>query len=292
MTAGCEGTVKSSAVIDRHYRHKYRVVGANRYRLAETLDNWLVNWLEKIIAAKDDEIFAAKKRVREFRALAEERRDFRDFAVAIQRSDRVRIIAETKKASPSAGVIEANYDPVETAKNYEANGADAISALTEQNYFDGKPGHLTAARQAIALPILRKDFIIDKAQVFESVAIGADALLLIVAALKPEQLSVLHHVAMTHKMSVLVEVHTRDEIGMAVDAGAKIIGINNRDLSTLEVDLATTEKLLPEIPQGITIVSESGIRTMANLKRMAAYPIDAILVGEGLMRGEISIEGL
>ena len=124
----------------------------------------------------------------------------------------------------------------------------------------------------MALPVLRKDFIIDEAQILESLAIGADALLLIVAALKPEQLSALHHFATTHKMSVLVEVHTRDEIGMAVDAGAKIIGINNRNLTTLEVDLATTEKLLPEIPRGITIVSESGIRTRADLKRMAACP--------------------
>jgi len=151
---------------------------------------------------------------------------------------------------------------------------------------------LIAVRQAIALPVLRKDFIIDEAQILESVAIGADGLLLIVAALKPQQLNVLHQLATTHKLSVLVEVHTRDEIGMAVDAGAKIIGINNRNLATLEVDFATTEKLLPEIPQGITIVSESGIRTMADLKRMAAYPIDAVLVGEGLMRGEVSIENL
>jgi indole-3-glycerol phosphate synthase len=149
---------------------------------------------------------------------------------------------------------------------------------------------LIAVRQAVALPVLRKDFIIDEAQILESLAIGADALLLIVAALKPEQLNALHHFATTHKMSVLVEVHTRDEIGMAVDAGAKIIGINNRNLTTLEVDLATTEKLLPEIPQGITIVGESGIRTRADLKRMAACPVDAILVGEGLMRGDLSLE--
>src|SRR5437660_7841063 len=262
----------------------------NRYCLAETLDNWLVNWLEKIIAAKGDQILAAKKRVGEFRVLAEQRRDFRDFAAAIQRSGRVRIIAETKKASPSAGVIETNYDPVETAKNYEANGADAISVLTERNSFGGAPEHLTRVRAAIGLPVLRKDFIIDEVQILESVAIGADALLLIVAALKPEQLNALHHLARTHKMSVLVEVHTRDEIGMAVDAGAKIIGINNRNLTTLEVDLATTEKLLPEIPRGITIVGESGIRTTPDLKRMAAYPLDAVLVGEGLMRGNLSLE--
>ena len=248
-----------------------------------------MNWLEKIIAAKSDEIATAKKRIREFCALAEQRHDFRDFAAAIQRRDRVRIIAETKKASPSAGVIEANYDPVETAKNYEANGADAISVLTEQNYFDGKTEHLTAVRQAIALPVLRKDFIIDEAQVLESIAIGADAVLLIAAALKPERLCALHDYATTNKLSALVEVHTRGEIDLAVNAGAKIIGINNRNLATLEVDLATAEKLLPEIPQGITIVSESGIRTMADLKRMAAYPLDALLVGEGLMRGELSL---
>jgi len=249
-----------------------------------------VNWLEKIIAAKADEIAAAKKSAREFRVLAKRRRDFRDFAAAIQRRDRVRIIAETKKASPSAGLIVGNYDAVETAKNYAASGANAISVLTEQNYFGGQPEHLMAVRQAVALPVLRKDFIIDEAQILESVAIGADALLLIAAALKPQQLNALHHFATTHKMSVLVEVHTRDEIGMAVDAGAKIIGINNRNLMTLEVDLATTEKLLPEIPRGVTIVGESGIRTMANLKRMAAYPLDAVLVGEGLMRGDLSIE--
>src|SRR5437870_2189381 len=226
------------------------------------------------------------------RALAEERRDFRDFAAAIQRSGRVRIIAETKKASPSAGVIAANYDPAQIARRYAYAGADAISVLTEQKYFGGNPEHLTAVRQGITLPVLRKDFIIDEAQILESVAIGADAILLIVAALKPEQLSALHYLATTHKMSVLVEVHTRDEIGMAVDGGAKIIGINNRNLATLEVDLVTTEKLLPEIPKGITTVSESGIRTMADLKRMAACLIDALLVGEGLMRGDLSLKEL
>jgi indole-3-glycerol phosphate synthase len=251
-----------------------------------------VNWLEKIIELKGDEIAEAKKRTREFEVLAERRRDFRDFARAVQRFGRVRIIAETKKASPSAGLIAAKYEPAQIARRYADAGADAISVLTEQTYFGGQPEHLTAVRQAMALPVLRKDFIIDKAQVLESVAIGADALLLIVAALKPAQLNALHHCATTYKMSVLVEVHTRDEIEMAVDAGAKIIGINNRNLTTLEVDLATTEKLLREIPRGITIVGESGIRTIADWKRMAAHPIDAVLVGEGLMRGDLSIGDL
>jgi indole-3-glycerol phosphate synthase len=249
-----------------------------------------VDWLKKIIADKMDEVVSIKSRLPEFRAIAERRGDFRDFALAIRRTDKiVRVIAETKRASPSAGLIAAKYDPAQVARRYADAGADAISVLTEQNYFGGQPEHLIAVRQAIALPILRKDFIIDEAQILESVAIGADALLLIVAALKPEQLNALHHLATRYKVSVLVEVHTRDEIGIAVGAGAKIIGINNRNLTTLEVDLATTEKLLPEIPRGITIVGESGIRTMADLKRMAAYPVDAILVGEGLMRGELSI---
>jgi indole-3-glycerol phosphate synthase len=252
---------------------------------------YTVNWLEEIIARKRSDI--VKMNAEKFRSRAERRDVFRDFQAAIQRKGaRVRVIAEAKGASPSAGVIGGNYDPVETAKRYQANGADAISVLTEQNYFRGKPEHLTAVREAVALPILRKDFIIDERQILESVAMGADAILLIVAALQPRQVRALHDCAMANKLSVLVEVHAREEIGFAVDAGAKIIGINNRNLATLEVDLATAEKLLPEIPDGITIVSESGIRTAADLKRMAALPVDALLVGEGLMRGEISIQDL
>jgi indole-3-glycerol phosphate synthase len=243
-----------------------------------------VNRLEEIIACKRNEI--AKMRAEEFRATAERCSDFRDFASAVQRREAVKIIAETKKASPSAGVIEANYDPAQIAKKYEANGADAISVLTERNYFSGAPEHLRAVRNAVALPVLRKDFIVDEAQIFESIAIGADAILLIVAALRPELLRALHTCATTRRLSVLVEVHTRDEIAIALDAGAKIIGINNRDLATFQVDLATTEKLLPEIPTGITIVSESGIRTVADIRRMAACPIDALLVGEALMRAD------
>lgn len=244
-----------------------------------------MNRLEEIVARKRNEI--AKIRVEEFRALAEWRGDFRDFTLAIQRrGGAVKIIAETKKASPSAGVIEANYDPVQMAKKYEASGADAISVLTERNYFGGAPEHLTRVREAVALPVLRKDFIVDEAQIFESIAIGADAILLIVAALEPEQLRALHDCTTAQKLSALVEVHTRHEIEMALDAGARIIGINNRDLATFQVDLATTEKLLPEIPAGVTIVSESGIRTVADVKRMAACPIDALLVGEALMRAD------
>jgi indole-3-glycerol phosphate synthase len=247
-----------------------------------------MNWLDEIIARKRSDI--AKMNAEEFRWRAERRHDFRDFASAIRRrGGRVRVIAEAKSASPSAGVIATNYDPVEIAKRYQANGADAISVLTEQNYFGGKPEHLTAVREAVALPILRKDFIIDERQVLESAAIGADAILLIVAASEQNQLRALHDCATANKLGALVEVHTREEVAIAVDAGTKIIGINNRNLATLAIDLATTEKLLPEIPGGITIVSESGIRTAADLRRMARLPVDALLVGEGLMRGEIQL---
>jgi indole-3-glycerol phosphate synthase len=244
-----------------------------------------MNWLDEIIARNRSDI--ANMHAEEFQSRAERRDDFRDFHAAILRtSGRVRVIAEAKSASPSAGVIATNYDPAEIAKRYQANGADAVSVLTEQNYFGGRPEHLTAVREAVALPILRKDFIIDERQILESVAIGADAILLIVAGLQQGQLCALHDCATANKLSVLVEVHTRKEIGIAVDAGAKIIGINNRNLATLEVDLATTGKLLAEIPRGITIVSESGIRSVADLARMAAYPIDAVLVGEALMRAD------
>ncbi len=250
-----------------------------------------MNWLDEIIARKRSDI--AEMHGEEFQSRAERRGVFRDFHAAIRRrSERVRVIAETKRASPSAGVIAANYDPVEIAMRYKENGANAISVLTEQNYFGGKREHLIAVREAVALPILRKDFIIDERQIVESVAMGADAILLIVAGLQPGQLRALHDCATANKLSVLVEVHTRNEIGVAIDVGAKIIGINNRNLATLKIDLATTEELLPEIPKGITIVSESGIRTAADLKRMAALSVDALLVGEGLMRGEIAIKDL
>jgi indole-3-glycerol phosphate synthase len=181
---------------------------------------------------------------------------------------------------------------VEIAKGYQTDGADAISVLTEQNYFGGSREDLTAVREAVALPVLRKDFLVDERQILESVAIGADAILLIVAALKPADLRALYGRATANRLSVLVEVHAREEIDIAIEAGARIVGINNRNLTTLEVELGTTEELLPHIPKGIIIVSESGIRTARDLKRMGALPVDALLVGEGLMRGEISIADL
>jgi Indole-3-glycerol phosphate synthase len=247
----------------------------------------MVNWLGKIIAGKREEIFRARSRAKAFRAQAESRTDFRDFAAAITRgSGPLRIIAEAKQASPSAGKITSKYDPALLARNYEASGASAISVLTEANYFLGGLDHLRAARAANGLPVLRKDFVVDEAQVLESAANNADAILLIVAALASKQLRYLHQCANALNLSVLVEVQTAEEIQIALDAGAKVIGINNRDLTTFEVDLDKTNRLLPHIPSGVTIVSESGIRDAADVAKMSNYPIDAVLIGEALMRAD------
>jgi indole-3-glycerol phosphate synthase len=246
-----------------------------------------VNRLQEIIAAKSGEIASVKSSAKHFRTLAEARTDFRDFTSAIQRcGQRLKIIAETKKASPSAGMIAKNYNPVAMAKRFEANGADAVSILTEGNYFLGSIDDLRTTREQIALPVLRKDFLVDEAQILESAASNADAILLIVAAVTPEQLLSLHECAIANRLSALIEVHTRDELQIALDAGAKIIGINNRDLATFEVDLETTEKLLPHVPPGVRVVSESGIRNSEDVARMSHFPIDALLVGEALIRAD------
>src|SRR6266404_5325985 len=174
-----------------------------------------VNRLQEIIAGKSGEIASARSRVKELRALAEARTDFRDFTSAIQRcGKRLKIIAETKKASPSAGMIAKKYDPLAIAKRFEANGADAVSILTERNYFLGSIDDLRSVREEIALPVLRKDFLIDEAQILESTANNADAILLIAAAVSPKQLRTLHECATSYALSTLIEVHTRDEIAM------------------------------------------------------------------------------
>jgi indole-3-glycerol phosphate synthase len=244
-----------------------------------------VNRLREIIARKSDEIALTKRREAEFRAQAERRSEFRDFASAVKRTGGpLKIIAEMKRASPSAGMIASDYQPDFIARRYETGGADAVSVLTEKNYFLGSLDHLIAARASITLPVLRKDFIVEEAQVFESAASDADAILLIVAALEPKQLQLLHASATANRLSVLVEVHTADEIQIAVDAGARIIGINNRDLVTFTVDLGITEKLLPRVPTGITVVSESGIQNAEDIARISEFAVDALLIGESLMR--------
>jgi indole-3-glycerol phosphate synthase len=205
--------------------------------------------------------------------------------VRVIRSGReIRLIAEVKKASPSKGLIRPDFDPVAIARRYEETGASAISVLTDEKYFQGKLEYLTAIRETVQLPLLRKDFIIDRMQVYESRAAGADAILLIVAALPIGDLHALLSLTRDLGMDALVEVHTEPELCAALSVGAEIIGINNRDLQTFETKLETTIELAPKVPPDKVLVSESGINTRADVERLMAAGVDAILVGESLMR--------
>jgi len=227
-------------------------------------------------------------RVREAAAqrieLASERRDF---TAALgswgPEAPGLRVIAELKQASPSRGTLRADYRPHEIASGYEGAGAAALSVLTEPQFFKGSLGDLEEAREAVSLPVLRKDFILEPYQVCESAAAGADALLLIVAALNDAELRSLIELAYGLEMAALVEVHSEEEVGRAIAAGARIIGVNNRDLRTFEVNLETSLRLRDRIPQSVVTVSESGIGTAADLARMQAAGFDAVLIGERLI---------
>ncbi len=207
------------------------------------------------------------------------------------------LIAEVKKASPSAGVICRNFDPVAIAKQYEAAGASAISVLTDEQYFKGRLDYLTAVRAAVGIPVLRKDFIIDEYQVYESRAAGADAILLIATALPPGKLLDLMILAADLKMTCLVEVHGVKEL-MAIRSvigfprpGYSLLGINNRDLTTFSVDIATTTRLTSLVDDELPVVSESGIKTRGDVERLKAAGVKALLIGETLMRaGDIAAE--
>src|SRR5437764_4428243 len=252
-----------------------------------------MNRLEEILEVKRQEIEHLRPRAAELDREARARTDFRDFRSALHRDDEVfAVIAEIKKASPSAGVIAKSFDPVEIAKNYERAGANAISVLTDSKFFQGSLEHLKNVRNAVSLPLLRKDFIWDRAQIAESAANGADAILLIVAALTQDQLVRLLKGAKEFQLDALVEVHSLDELQRALEARAEIVGINNRDLTTCDVNLTVTEKLCREVPDEIILVSESGIKNAQDITRMQACGVDAVLIGEALMRGEISIEQL
>ena len=249
-----------------------------------------VNRLQKILDTKKTEIAKLVPRTELLRAAALQRNDFRPFAVTLDRGpEALGLVAEVKKASPSAGVIATDFDPVAIAQQYEAAGAHAISVLTDEQYFQGHLSYLTKVRTAVDLPCLRKDFILHDAQIYEAVVARADAILLIVAALEQPQLVALNKTAEACQLDVLVEVHTREELDRAIDLGAKLIGINNRNLTTFEVDLATTEELSEEVPDGVILVSESGLKTQVDTRRVHAAGCQAILVGESLMRtGDIA----
>ncbi len=207
----------------------------------------------------------------------------RPFAAALARSG-LSLIAEHKRRSPSAGAIREDLEIEDVVGAYERGGAAALSVLTEQAGFGGTLDDLRRARAAASLPILRKDFIVDPYQVVEAMAAGADAILLIVAALAPDQLAALYAQAQGFGLGVLVEVHDAAELAVAGQLRPEVIGINNRDLTTLAVDIERTHELLADVPEGTTVVSESGLRTRADLERLAGAGVDAVLVGEALMR--------
>ncbi len=194
------------------------------------------------------------------------------------------IIAEIKKASPSAGVIRANFEPAQLARGYQRGGAACLSVLTDKKFFQGSDADLGAARSACELPVLRKDFLVDPYQVVESRALGADCVLLIVAALTDSELSQMEDIALGYQMDVILEVHDEAEMERALKLKSPLIGINNRNLKIMKTDLATTERLAPMVPSDKVIISESGLEGPGDLKRMAAIGVHRFLIGESLMR--------
>lgn len=240
--------------------------------------------LDDIIAHKRSEVSEAKAHI----PLEKLRKNIaphkpETFAKAISVTGRTCLIAEVKKASPSRGLLRADFNPSELARIYTENGASAISVLTDARYFQGSISHLKQAKTAAHLPVLRKDFVIDEYQLWESAAIGADAVLLIVAALSEIQLREYVRVASEVGLDVLVEIHDERQLDIALEAGARIIGINNRDLRTFRTDLRVTLQLAPEVPRGNIIVSESGIHTRDDVRKVAEAGVNAILVGEALV---------
>jgi indole-3-glycerol phosphate synthase len=244
------------------------------------------NVLERIVEVTRDEVRRRRKEVP--LALLESRlaphREGRPFSEALVRPG-VSIIAEHKRRSPSAGEIRAGVTVTEIAQAYERGGAAAVSILTEGPHFGGTLGDLEEARAATGLPILRKDFMVDAYQVYEAAVAGADAILLIVAALEPEELAALHHEALDLDLDVLVEVHDEPELNIALEViDADVIGINNRNLTDFTVDVERTYELLSDVPAGKTVVSESGFHTRAQIEELERVGIDAVLIGETLMR--------
>ena len=206
-----------------------------------------------------------------------------EFEAALGLTDRVNVIAECKRRSPSKGVLAADYDPVRIARQYEQGGAAAISVLTEPTFFDGALEHLTAVRSSVAVPLLRKDFVVDEYQLFEARAAGADALLLIVAALEQTQLMALQKRAWELELATLVEVHDETELARAVDSGARVIGVNNRNLRTLAVDVSASDRLAARVPRDVIAVSESGLKSREELEHLASAGYRAFLIGERFM---------
>ena len=247
--------------------------------------------LRRILRRKAEEV-AERAEARPLRELADAARDlppargFRDALRARTEAGEAAVIAECKRASPSRGVIRADYDPAAVAADYAAHGAACLSVLTDEPFFGGQDAHLQAAREATPLPVLRKDFTLDTYQVYEARCLGADAILLIAAALGDAQLAELHALGVELGMDVLVEVHDAEELERVRPLGPGLVGINNRDLRTFTTDLATSEALAPALPEAAVGVAESGIHTGDDIARLRAAGIHAFLVGEAFMAAE------
>ena len=245
--------------------------------------------LEKITAVKHQEVAAAKKRksLEAVRADAESRVLTRDFVGALRAKiadGQSAVIAEIKKASPSKGVLRADFEPADIAQSYAEHGAACLSVLTDKDFFQGSSDYLRQARASCTLPVLRKDFMVDAYQIYESRAMGADAVLLIAACLNDGQMAEFEQIARSLDMAVLVEVHDADELQRALKLKTPLIGINNRNLKTFEVSLDTTISMLADVPKDRLLVTESGITTPADVARMREVGVNAFLVGEAFMR--------
>jgi len=241
-------------------------------------------YLDKILAHKVDEVERARRQhpLAQVAQAANYQTDALPVIPALQR-ETVALIAEVKHASPSRGVLIDPFRPADLARTYADNGAAMLSVLTDEHFFKGSLDVLRQVRSAVDLPLLRKDFVFDEYQIYEARAAGADAVLLIVAALTDEQLHDLYDLAEHLGMTALVEVHSADELDRALQAEASLIGINNRDLRTFEVDTETTAELVAHIPGDVVVVAESGLKTAKDVQRMGAHGAQAVLVGEGLV---------
>jgi len=255
----------------------------------------MIDMLEKLYAAKA--VVRAADEAREPLDVLRERAqnrlgERRRFRTALTSAQGPAIVAEIKRASPSVGLIVPHLDPAEIARTYEASGADAISVLTEADHFLGELAYVDVARGATSLPILRKDFLRSRYEVVQSAAYGADAVLAIVAGLTDAGIAEMIEEARRYELDVLVEVHTESELHRALAAGAKLLGINNRNLHNFETDLAVTEELLPLVPADVVVISESGVKSQDDVRRLVAHGARGVLVGESLMRAADKVNAI
>jgi indole-3-glycerol phosphate synthase len=246
-----------------------------------------MNKLDEIVAYKKQEIEHLIPLTNKLKASALMRNDFGGFRSALDRGEgKIGVIAEVKKASPSAGVIDPNFDPVRQAQRYIDGGASCMSILTDENFFQGHLSYLTQISKISPIPLLRKDFMVHECQIYEAIISGADAILLIVACLDDDLLKHLYETAKDFQLDVLVEVHDLPEMERALDLGVDLIGINNRNLKTFTTDLMTTGKLAEEVPSEVILVSESGLKSPEDAQLVLDYGANAVLIGEALMRAD------